>query len=57
METQSITSNTVRIAPDVLRKIREVSKANGQTIMGYINLKLGKIVEKDWQKLQPKENE
>ena len=48
METQS---NTVRIDADVLAKVREVAKANGQTIMGYINLKLGKIVEKDWKKL------
>jgi len=50
METQS---NTVRIDTEVLTRVREVAKANGQTIMGYINLKLGKVVEKDWKKLHP----
>lgn len=57
MEAQSNTANTVRIDQDMLGRIREISKANGQTIVGYINLKLGKIVEKDWKKLHPGKNE
>ena len=47
METQSNSANTVRIDETNLKRIREIAKANGQTIVGYINLKLGKIVEKN----------
>jgi hypothetical protein len=57
METQSNSANTVRIDETNLKRIREIAKANGQTIVGYINLKLGKIVEKDWKKLHPEQNE
>lgn len=56
METQSNSANTVRINEETLIRIREIAKSNGQTIVGYINLKLGKIVEKDWKKLHPEEN-
>lgn len=57
METQSNSANTVRIDETNLKRIREIAKANGQTIVGYINLKLGKIVERDWKKLHPNEDE
>jgi hypothetical protein len=57
METQSNTANTVRIDSEILIRIREIAKANGQTIAGYINVKLGKIVDKDWKKLHPEKNE
>jgi hypothetical protein len=56
METQSNSANTVRIDEKTLIRIREIAKSNGQTIVGYINLKLGKIVEKDWKKLHPEDN-
>jgi hypothetical protein len=56
METQSNSANTVRIDETNLKRIREIAKANGQTIVGYINLKLGKIVERDWKKLHPNED-
>lgn len=56
METQSNSANTVRIDEKTLIRIREIAKSNGQTIVGYINLKLGKIVEKDWKKLHPEQN-
>lgn len=55
METQSNSANTVRIDEQTLVRIRKIAKANGQTIVGYINLKLGKIVDKDWKKLHPEE--
>ncbi len=47
--TQS-TTNSVRIDRDLLDKIRIISASKGQTISGYINTNLAKIVERQWQK-------
>jgi len=51
--TQS-TTNSVRIDKDLLDKIRTISASKGQTISGFININLAKIVERQWQKTSPK---
>ena len=52
MEAQlTTTTESVRIDKDLLAKIRSISKKRGQTIAGYINVNLEKIVERDWNKL------
>lgn len=47
------TTNSVRIDKDILDKIRVISASRGQTISGFINVNLSKIVERQWQKTQP----
>jgi hypothetical protein len=44
------TTNSVRIDKDLLDKIRTISASKGQTISGYINTNLSKIVDRQWQK-------
>jgi predicted DNA-binding protein len=52
MEAQlTTTTESVRVDKELLAKIRHISKKRGQTIAGYINVNLEKIVERDWQKL------
>jgi antitoxin component of RelBE/YafQ-DinJ toxin-antitoxin module len=51
MEQQQI-SESVRIDKDLLDKIRMISKQRGQTISGFINISLAKIVERHWHKFQ-----
>lgn len=43
-------SESVRIDKDLLEKIRLISKSRGQTITGFINVSLAKIVERHWNK-------
>lgn len=51
---QHETTDSVRIDKALVEKIREVSKSKGQTMAGYINLKLQPSVERDWGKLKKK---
>lgn len=48
------TTESVRLQKDLLEKIRQISKKNGQTISGYVNHRLTKIVERDWLKFDNK---
>jgi post-segregation antitoxin (ccd killing protein) len=50
------TTNSVRIDKDILDKIRVISADRGQTISGYINTNLAKIVERQWQKTSERAN-
>lgn len=50
--TQSETA-AFRIDKEILEKVKYISKKNGQTISGYINLNLRKSVERDWKKFTP----
>lgn len=45
-------TDSVRISKEILDKIKFISKSKGQTISGYINIVLGKQVDKDWSKFQ-----
>lgn len=49
--TQTTTTDSVRIDKEILDKIRYIAKNKGQTISGYINLSLGRQVERDWIKI------
>jgi hypothetical protein len=49
--TQTTTTDSVRIDKEILDKIRYIAKSKGQTISGYINISLGKQVERDWIKI------
>lgn len=49
--TQS-TTDSIRIDKDLLEKIRIISKDKGQTISGYINVNLSKVVDRQWYKSQ-----
>lgn len=51
-----ITTEAVRIDKEILDKIRYISKKNGQTISGYVNTTLRKLVEKDWSKFDKEKN-
>ena len=44
------TTDSVRIDKVLLDKIRIIAKQKGQTISGYINVNLGKLVDRQWQK-------
>lgn len=46
------TSESVRIDKDLVEKIRLISKSRGQTITGFININLAKIVDRHWHKFQ-----
>lgn len=48
--TQSNTTDSVRLSKEILDKIRYIAKNKGQTISGYINISLGKQVDRDWVK-------
>lgn len=48
--TQTSTTDSVRLSKEMLDKIRYIAKSKGQTISGYINLSLGKQVDRDWTK-------
>ena len=48
--TQTNTTDSVRLSKEMLDKIRYIAKSKGQTISGYINISLGKQVDKDWVK-------
>jgi hypothetical protein len=50
------TTNSVRIDKEILDKIRVISASRGQTITGFINVNLEKIVERQWQKTQSSAN-
>ena len=45
------TTDSIRIDKDLLDKIRSIAKSKGQTISGYINLNLSKIVDRQWVKI------
>ena len=44
------TTESVRIDKDLLDRIKVISKAKGQTISGYINVNLLKVVDRHWLK-------
>lgn len=48
--TQTNTTDSVRLSKEMLDKIRYIAKSKGQTISGYINISLGKQVDRDWTK-------
>jgi predicted DNA-binding protein len=48
--TQTNTTDSVRLSKEMLDKIRYIAKSKGQTISGYINISLGKQVDRDWVK-------
>jgi antitoxin component of RelBE/YafQ-DinJ toxin-antitoxin module len=43
-------TESVRIDKELLERIKVISKAKGQTISGYINVNLYKVVDRHWQK-------
>ena len=45
-----VNTDAVRIDKEILNKVRQIAKKNGQTISGYLNTRLSKVVEKDWAK-------
>lgn len=49
MQQQS-TTELIRIDKELLDKIRYIAKQKGQTISGYVNFNIKKIVERDWNK-------
>ena len=51
---QQDTTNSVRIDTDLLEKIRKISKKNGQTIIGYISVALYQKVNRDWERINKK---
>jgi predicted DNA-binding protein len=48
--THTATTDSVRLSKEMLDKIRYIAKSKGQTISGYINISLGKQVDRDWVK-------
>jgi len=44
------TTDSVRIDKELLHKIRTIAKTKGQTISGFININLNKVVDRQWQK-------
>ena len=55
--TQNDTNVTevIRIPSDLMNKIREISKQNGQTHKGYLTASLYSVVNKDYDKLLKKQ--
>ena len=51
---QQTTTDSIRIDKDLLEKIRQISKSRGQTISGFINVNLSKIVDRAWHKFESK---
>jgi predicted transcriptional regulator len=47
---QETTTDSVRIDRELLDKIRIIAKTKGQTISGFINVNLNKVVDRQWQK-------
>lgn len=47
------TTDSVRIDKVLLDKIRIIAKQKGQTISGFINVNLNKLVDRQWQKHGP----
>lgn len=45
------TTEPVRIDSALVNKIRLIAKSNGQTLSGYININLTKVVDRHWQRL------
>jgi predicted DNA-binding protein len=50
MQQSTTKGNSFRINKEILEKVKTITKTNGQTISGYINTKLSKVVDKDWNK-------
>jgi hypothetical protein len=48
-------TEVVRIPSDLMNKIREISKQNGQTHKGYLTSSLYSVVNKDYNKLLKKQ--
>lgn len=44
------TTESVRIDKELLERIKVIAKYKGQTISGYINVNLFKVVDRHWQK-------
>ena len=55
--TQNDTNVTevIRIPSDLMNKIRDISKQNGQTHKGYLTASLYSVVNKDYDKLLKKQ--
>jgi hypothetical protein len=45
------TTESIRIYKDLLDKIKVIAKSKGQTISGYINVNLYKIVDRQFTKV------
>jgi hypothetical protein len=45
------TTESIRIDKDLLDKIKVIAKSKGQTISGYINVNLYKIVDRQFTKV------
>ncbi len=54
---QHPTTDSIRIDKELLAKVKVIAKQKGQTIQGYVYSNLFRKVEKDWEKVKPKENE
>lgn len=54
---QHDTTDSVRLNKTFLNMIRELAKNKRQTLSGYMELRFGASVERDWKKLQEKQNE
>lgn len=51
---QQTTTDSIRIDKDILDKIRYIAKSKGQTISGFINVNLSKVVDRAWHKFESK---
>lgn len=51
---QQSTTDSIRIDKDLLDKIRYLSKSRGQTISGFVNVNLSKVVDRLWHKFESK---
>ena len=45
------TTDSVRIDKELMERIRIIAKQNGQTLSGYINFNLSKVVDRHWVKI------
>jgi antitoxin component of RelBE/YafQ-DinJ toxin-antitoxin module len=51
------TTDSIRINKELLDKIRTIAKSRGQTISGFVNINLNKVVDRAWHKIEIKKDE
>lgn len=50
MTQKTSETESVRIDKELLEKIKVIAKSKGQTISGYINVNLYRVVDRHWHK-------
>lgn len=50
-------TDSVRLNKEFLNKVRDLAKSKRQTLSGFMELRFGASIERDWKKLQHKNNE